>query len=165
MSILAGLYHLANPNIVRRLPPVDDAIRPLPPVDDAIRPLPPVTDRIRMASFPQAPMVMEGGGGMTQTPPPQLQPVPQAPRQVPKVNLDGISEYGNEEIYMPGRPGIEDRIRAFRLGQVPPGDGDKPKKEMGGMFTPSPDMFGKSVEPEQRTSQNYLPLDRARYFR
>lgn len=161
MSILSGLYRFANPNAVRRLPAVDDTIRPLPPVDDSIRPLPPVTDKIRMAAFPQAPMVMEGGG-LTPTSPPQLQQVPQAPRQVPEVRLDGIPEYGNE---MPPRPGIEDRIRAFRMGQVPAGDAEKPKTEMGGLFTPSPDMFGKGVDPEQRVSQQYLPLDRARYFR
>jgi hypothetical protein len=164
MSILSGLFHLANPNVVRRLPPVDDAIRPLPPVDDAIRPLPPVTDRIRMASNPQAPMVMEGGG-LSPISPPQLQRVPAPQQQVPEVNLDGIPEFSNEEIYMPSRPRIEDRIRAFQMGKVPDGDAPNARADAGGIITPSPDMFGKGVDPEQRTSQNYLPLDRARYFR
>lgn len=165
MSILSGLYHLANPNVVRRLPPVDDTIRPLPPVDDAIRPLPPVTDRVRLASNPQAPMVMEGGGGLSPISPPQLQRVPAPQQRVPEVKLDGIPEYGNEEIYMPSRSRIEDRIRAFQLGRVPDGDTPKARGENGGVITPSPDMFGKSVDPEQRASQQYLPLDRARYFR
>jgi hypothetical protein len=83
----------------------------------------------------------------------------------PRVDLDGIPEYNNEEIYMPAQPRIEDRIRAFQMGKVPDGDAPKARADAGGLITPSPDMFGKGVDPEQRTSQNFLPLDRARYFR
>lgn len=138
MGILSGLYDPATFNQVRPLPPV------------------------QQASFPQAPMIMEGGGLQPPTlqavEPPTLQRVPfeySVPRTGTQMIGDEVQKYmaGLPKQQQPMAPKMTlgDRLRSLR-------------ERHGSMdFTPTPDMFGKGVDSERRPEQNYLPGARFRY--